>query len=64
MNPAPRIIDLCGQALCLTDASHSFVWPGQGRKFICEKHLVQLRSVARSLGLSVESLDIQEANKP
>jgi hypothetical protein len=53
------VIEVCGQALCMTEASHSFVWPGDRRQYICEAHLKTLKGVADGLGLSVESLDVQ-----
>jgi hypothetical protein len=57
-----EVIDLCGQALCMSEATCSFVWPGRGRSFACRPHADKAIAVAMALGLSLESLDIQPAN--
>lgn len=52
----------CAQEGCPAPVVCSMVWPGQGRLRYCERHALKCREVARALGLSLWSLDLQPAN--
>jgi hypothetical protein len=54
-----KVIDLCGQELCMNEAAYSFVYPGRPRAFICHAHYLKLLEVAGALGLPTASLDVQ-----
>lgn len=58
-----QVIDLCGQELCMEDATCSFVWPGRPRAFACRKHADKVMGVALALGLGLESLDFRSVKR-
>lgn len=45
--------------LCPNLAGFSFVWPGQGRKHICQHHANHMLRVGQALGLNAITLDMQ-----
>lgn len=45
---------------CIEPASYRFTWPGEDEKVICEKHVVQLRSVAAGMGMHLQTIPLTD----
>jgi len=48
--------------MCDNPAKYRFTWPGRDESFVCEDHVVKLKSVANAMGfhLSVTPLSEQD----
>jgi hypothetical protein len=54
--------DLCGQELCVKEATHAMYWPGAGRSLLCQDHKWRAEWVAAHMGfhLVIEPLKEEE----
>ena len=50
-----------GEMKCSEKATHRFTWPGKDESFICGKHLQKLQSVARAIGMNLQTIPVHES---
>lgn len=53
---------ICGQELCVKEATHAMYWPGAGRSLLCDEHKRRAVWVAEAMGfeLWIEKLEEHE----
>jgi hypothetical protein len=52
-HPPLRAIDLCGQDLCISDATHRMYWPGKGASFVCAEHKTRAEQISKAMGFEL-----------
>jgi hypothetical protein len=46
--------------VCPEYAAYRFTWPGKDESFICEKHVVALRGIAKAMGVYVQLIPLSD----
>lgn len=48
---------------CENKATHKFTWPGRDESYICREHLPKLQGTARTIGLYLQVIPLNEDEK-
>ena len=58
-----RVLDLCGQDLCLAEASHRMYWPGKPAAYVCPEHKARAEEIAHALGFELVVSPLRSARR-